>query len=82
MSPDGIQLVLTEDEALVLFEWLASLDETAAELHADAAQQYVLCRLEGLLESTLPQLFAPNYADLIIDAKERLRNSGGFDELP
>lgn len=68
-------LALTHDEALVLYEWLASLDDKP---HAspDDAEQTILWRLEGQLESQLPEVLMPDYAQRLAEAKQRLRIAG------
>ncbi|MFO0899817.1 MAG: hypothetical protein U0836_20495 [Pirellulales bacterium] len=48
-------LSLTRAEALVLFEWLASRDDTDGL--TPEPEQTVLWRVEGQLEKLLPELF-------------------------
>ncbi len=60
---------LSRAEALVLFEWLASLDDLPAEA---AAEQRVLWRVEGELERRLAEVLAPNYDELVADARRHV----------
>lgn len=65
MSDKDVLIRLTNAQALVLFEWLASLDE----VEPIDATQIVLWKIEGQLESTLVELFAPNYGELLERAR-------------
>jgi len=65
---------LTNDEALVLFEWLASADSNSNSNMPDEATQKVLWQLEGLLEKGLLQVLDPNYNELLCAAKESVLN--------
>ena len=68
MSADSIQVTLTRHEALILFEWLASLDARLA-VPLDNAEQTVVWRLEGQLESLLTEVIAPDYQERVLAAK-------------
>lgn len=67
-----ISIVLKHDEALVLFEWLTSLEEIHAAGMCDAAEQKVLWQVEGQLESMLPDVLLNDYKDRVAAAKRRL----------
>jgi hypothetical protein len=67
-------LPLTQDEALVLFEWLANFNKREHEFD-DQAEQRVLWDLEAMLESELVEPFSPNYRDLVAAARKRVRDS-------
>lgn len=66
---ETVQVTFTRSEALVLFEWLASLDTRAEPLQIDAAEEQVLWRLEGQLESTLTEILSPDYQERLSAAK-------------
>lgn len=68
-----MKLELTQDEALVFFEWLARLDEQDAFPCEDPAEQQVLWRLHGQLEKALTEPFQQNYRDLVELARSRVR---------
>lgn len=68
-------LELTDDQALVLFEWLARLDEQDAFPVEDPAEEQVLWCLHGQLEKALSEPFRPDYQDLVEQARARVKAS-------
>ena len=70
--PNGepFDVQLTHQEALVLYDWLASLDDNLETARRDEAQQYVLWRLEGKLESKLVDIVLPDYFERVAFAKQ------------
>jgi hypothetical protein len=72
---DSIQVTLSQDEALVLFEWLASLEQKPNE-PPDEAEQRVIWRLEGQLESLLTVVVAADYRERVLLAKKAVLNEG------
>ena len=71
MKSMEIQVLLSQAEALVLFEWLARSDSAEA-LHTEcAAEQKVLWKLEGQLEKQV-SVFAPDYKRLLAAAREEV----------
>jgi hypothetical protein len=71
MNGHEVTLTLTKAEALVLFEWLARVDEAALEF-AHPAEQTVLWELEGQLEKTLVEPFSPEYDKLLAEARKQV----------
>ncbi len=71
---DSVQLELTGDEALVLFEFLARFDENEKLTLEDQAEEKTLWILHGLLEKQLVEIFDPSYKSLVESARERLRD--------
>jgi hypothetical protein len=69
MSECEVLLTLSKAEALVLFEWLGSLDESQMPRFAHPSEEKVLWKVEGQLESVLTEPFAPNYRELLIQAR-------------
>ncbi len=69
-----VQIQLTADEALVLFEWLSKRDDDDAldPLIEHWSEQLVLWTITAQLEKTLVEPFDPNYLDLLRSARERL----------
>ena len=65
-------LELTGDQALVLFEWLARLDERDAFPHEHVAEKHVLWQLCSQLERTLVEPLLPNYKELVAQARSRI----------
>ncbi len=64
---------LTQSEALVLFEWLASHDGALAI--DDPAEQDVLWRIEGALELALVEPLARDYKAAVAAARKAVRES-------
>ena len=76
MSDDSITMTLSRQEALVLFDWLASLDDGNASSICDDAQQQVVWAVEGRLEKVLTEVLAPDYTNIISNAKTLRAGSG------
>jgi hypothetical protein len=77
VEQDDVRISLTQDEALVLFEWLSRIDEQTndfRDLVEDQAEQRALWNLSCLLERELVQPFSANYAELVEQARSRLRD--------
>ena len=72
-----MRLELTEDEALVFFEWLSRLDEQEALPCEDPAEEQVLWLLHGQLEKTLVEPFGSNYRELVEQARSRVKSRAG-----
>ena len=74
MSEGAVLLTLSKAEALVLFEWLASLDESQMPPFAHPSEEKVLWKVEGQLESVLVEPFAPNYRELLTQARRAVES--------
>ena len=72
-----MNVALTNDQALVMFDLLARMDERGQTLVVDAAEQHVLWKVEAQLENQLVDLFDPNDAALLRDAKARISIESG-----
>jgi hypothetical protein len=70
-----VYLRLTRAEALVLFEWLARVDAAKNLPVEDPAEEQVLWRLEGQLESALLEPLGPNYKEAVEAARKEVRGS-------
>jgi hypothetical protein len=66
----SVTIELSGDEALVLFEWLAELE--TAKVAIGEAEQRVLWRIEGVLEKSLVEPLAKDYAELVEQARRRM----------
>lgn len=75
-----MQIELSDDEALVLFEWLYELSESPAEAQIPAAERFALLRLEGQLEARLAAIVRPHYRERVEEARARLRILAGADD--
>jgi hypothetical protein len=65
-------LRLTRNESLVLFELLSRLDGKDSLPHDHPAEVTVLQKLLGQLESTLAEPFAPNYKEIVDEARKNV----------
>jgi hypothetical protein len=75
-----VQIELTDDEALVLFDLLfdyGSQDDGRQLVIRNAAERNALWRLHGALERRLVQPFEKDYADQLSAARARLEDGGG-----
>lgn len=73
MDLPDISLIVSRPEAVVLFEMLARLDSEQAIPFADPAEQQVLWKLEAQLERSLTEPLAPNYQELVAEARRAVR---------
>jgi DNA primase len=76
VAADEISIMLSREQALVLFEWLSRTgvsDEPAA--FADQAEQRVLWDLESALASLLTEPLREDYRELLAAARAQLRDA-------
>jgi hypothetical protein len=70
-----INLNLTKNEALVLFDFLARFNQKEHnDIFQDQAEQKMLWLLEGQLEKQLTEPFSPDYKDIIKAARDKIRD--------
>ena len=69
-----IMLGLTKQEALVLFEWMAKVEPMGTTVFQHPSEERVLWKLQGQLESTLQEPFAPNYAEIVAEARKAVES--------
>ncbi|WP_281594747.1 hypothetical protein [Micromonospora sp. WMMD882] len=77
-----VSIKLTQDQALVLSAWLDKVIGTArfdALADEDVAVWAALHRISGALETSLAEIFTPEYAAHLDAARERLRADLGAD---
>ena len=71
----NITLTITNDEALVLFEFLARFNETDhPDIFEDQAEQRILWDIECLLQEQLVEPFKPDYLNLLNEARNNIRD--------
>jgi hypothetical protein len=75
-----MKIELTDDQALVLFEWLSRLDEQDAFPVEDRAEELVLWLVHAQLEKALSEPFRRDYAKLVDLARARVKAIAGNDE--
>ena len=68
----SIQIELTDDDAIVLFEWLCLLIEGKQLDTVHPAERQVLWNLQCELERQLVPPFQPDYIEQLEEAKKRL----------
>ena len=75
-ASDGtVRVVLSANEALVLFEWLHRVENQEAALGIeDQAEQRVLWDMSACLERVLVEPFDGNYHQLVSDARAAVRD--------
>jgi hypothetical protein len=72
---EEITIRLDKDEALVLFEFLSRFNEKEnKEIFEDQAEEKILWIVEGQLEKILVEPFMPNYQDILLEARNRIRD--------
>ncbi len=71
---NDIEIKLTRDEALVLFEFLSRFDESQMLKIADQSEERALWNLHGVLQKQLVEPFNSDYKELLNVARNRLRD--------
>lgn len=71
---EKVELKVTKDEALVLFELLSRFSEEEKLSIQDQAEKRALWNLTGALEKALTEPFSSNWSELIEAARGRLRD--------
>lgn len=74
MNEEDIQISLTKDEALVLFEMLSRFSDTGSLTIEHQSEERALWNLNGLLEKKLTEPLKPNYKELLQAARENLKD--------
>jgi hypothetical protein len=77
MQSTRVKLELTNDEALVLYDWLARFNQRDNADFADQAEERVLFDLEAMLEKTIVAPLQANYAELLARARANVRDACG-----
>jgi hypothetical protein len=70
-----VQISLTADEALVLFEFLSRFEESNELTIVDQAEGRALSNLLGLLQQQLVPPFQDDYVEQLHHARNRLRDN-------
>lgn len=72
MSEETVVLRLSKDEALVLYEFVSRFGTEERVEVKDPAEERALWNLEALLEKELVEPLAPDYSEILEQAKARL----------
>ena len=75
MANENINLELSREEALVLFEWISRFNKSESSSFEDQAEQRILWDLEAMLESKLFEPFDANYPEMLARARAKVRDS-------
>ncbi len=76
VSPDRVSVELSREEAIVFLDWLSRFNKLEQRCFEDQAEQRVLWSIETMLESNLAEPFDPRYAELLAQARAKVRDSG------
>ncbi len=72
---DSVNIKLTKDEAIVLFEFLYRFNNSNDfDGFEDQAEQRVLWNIESILENSLTEPLQTNYRDILEIAREKNRD--------
>lgn len=75
MSNKKVNIELTNDEAVVLFEFLSRFNQSELTgSFEDQAEQRVLWNIESDLEKKLSEIFKSNYQEILKIAREKIRD--------
>ncbi|WP_367914434.1 hypothetical protein [Leadbetterella sp. DM7] len=70
-----IKVTFSEDEALVLLEWLHNFNENEhPALFQDQAEQRVLWDMQAELEEVTSAIFDSNYQEILSKARQKIRD--------
>ena len=70
-----MNIELNNDEALVLYEFIARSNNSGRFEILDQSEQRILWDIECLLEKELVEPFKPNYIELLESSRKRLRDN-------
>lgn len=71
----NIAITFSEEEALVLLEWLHNFnEEERPNLFQDQAEQRVLWDMEAELEKVVSVTFDSNYQEVLSKARQKIRD--------
>jgi hypothetical protein len=70
-----VLLQLSDDEALVLLDWLFRFNESGSDaFFEDQAEQRVLWDMEAVLEKVVSPTFDNNYQEILFKARRKIRD--------
>ena len=76
MKKNQLNIKLTKDEAIVLFEFLGRFNEKADDsLFNDQSEKRVLWNIECILEKELSEPFEQDYNEILKLARENVRDN-------
>lgn len=72
VTQDSVSITLTKDEALVLLELVDDFRDEPSLAVRDQAERHALWNLACLLQKAVPEVFSPNYKELVEIARKNL----------
>lgn len=75
MDKENINLRMSRDEGLILYEWLCLLDEKGVLDAENEVERKILWGLEGQLEKILVEPLEPDYKKKVEAARKRIMDS-------
>jgi hypothetical protein len=70
-----VKINLTEDEAIVLLEWIGTFNESSkSDIFSDQAEQRVLWDLESCLEENVSASLDKAYKKILAEARKNVRD--------
>ena len=73
MNKEKINIELSKDEAIVLFEWISSVDfDSFKGIFTDNSERKVLFDILSSLEDVMNEPFLENYKELLKESRNRL----------
>lgn len=73
MNKEKINIELSKDEAIVLFEWISSVDfDSFKGIFTDNSERKVLFDILSSLEDVMTEPFLENYKELLKESRKRL----------
>ncbi len=82
-QPDNpVQILLSPDEALVFYNWLARVNKSEELRFEHQAEQRVLWDIECILETKLVEPFKPDYDAFVQSARDSIADPEVEDLLP
>jgi len=70
----SIDIKLDRKEALVLFEWLATIADKDLPVFSHEAERFVIWGIEAQLEKAMVEAFHPDYLKMLDDARRSIAN--------
>ncbi|MFD5097888.1 hypothetical protein [Streptomyces albidochromogenes] len=83
MGEERVVIKLTRDQALVLSDWLYEAMFTSDDLSSivrDRSVWSAIYAISGTLDTTLSEIFMPDYSERLAAAKQRLLEALGGEE--
>jgi hypothetical protein len=84
VDEEPVVIKLTRDQAFVLSDWLYEAMFKSDDLSAivnDRSVWSAIYAISGTLDTTLGEIFMPDYSERLAAAKQRLRETMGGEEV-